>query len=181
MDLDLLECFVAVAEELNFGRAAERVHRSASPVSRAVKELERELRGELFVRDYHHVELTPLGRELLPLARRVLRDVDHLKARAHTVTRAAPERAVRLGVSQLCPPLACESFERMIVEGMPGSHVEVVFGSGAELLSALERGDLTVALVQLPIGRPRLSTRTLVKLVTWVIMRRGIRSASGRR
>jgi len=172
VELDRLECFVAVAEELNFGRAAERVHRSASPVSRAIKDLERELGGELFVRDYHHVELTPLGQELLPLARRVLRDLDQLTARARRFTRSAPERVVRLGVSQLCPPLASEAFEQLIAEGLPDDRVEVVFSSGAELLSRLEQGDLTIALVQLPIGRPRLSTKVLAKLVTWVIMRR---------
>jgi len=67
-----LESFVAVTEELHFGRSAWWVHLTASPVSRAVKVLERDVGGALLLRECHHVELTPLGTEFLPLARLVI-------------------------------------------------------------------------------------------------------------
>ncbi len=68
--------FVAVAEELHFGRAADRLHMSQSPLSRAIRELERDLGLVLFIRTTRRVELTPAGRVLLERGRRVLAEVD---------------------------------------------------------------------------------------------------------
>ena len=72
VELRQLRYFVAVAEELHFGRAAERLHMSQSPLSRAIRELERELGLVLFVRTTRRVELTPAGSALLERARLAL-------------------------------------------------------------------------------------------------------------
>ena len=76
IELRQLRYFVAVAEELHFGRAAERLHMSQSPLSRAIRELERDLGVVLFLRTTRHVELTPAGIALLGRARRALAEVD---------------------------------------------------------------------------------------------------------
>ena len=76
VELRQLRYFVAVAEELHFGRAAERMHMSQSPLSRAIRELERELGLVLFVRTTRRVELTPAGSVLLERARRGLVEID---------------------------------------------------------------------------------------------------------
>lgn len=67
MDVSIshLRYFVAVAEELHFGRAAARLHMSQSPLSRAIRDLERELGLVLFVRTTRRMELTPAGLVLL--------------------------------------------------------------------------------------------------------------------
>ena len=76
VELRQLRYFVAVAEELHFGRAAARLHMSQSPLSRAIRELERDLGVMLFVRTTRRVELTPAGVVLLDRSRRALAEID---------------------------------------------------------------------------------------------------------
>jgi acetyl esterase/lipase len=76
IELRHLRAFVAVAEELNFGRAADRLHLSQSALSRQVGALERLLGCDLLNRSTHRVELTIAGEALLDRARRLLEDVD---------------------------------------------------------------------------------------------------------
>src|SRR5262249_58202779 len=76
VELRQLRYFVAVAEELHFGRAAARLHMSQSPLSRAIRELERDLGLVLFVRTTRRVELTPAGALLLERSRRALAEID---------------------------------------------------------------------------------------------------------
>ncbi len=72
MDLRRLTCFVAVAEELNFNRAAQRLHMSQPPLSQQIRLLEQEMGAQLFERTRRSVALTPAGTLLLDKARQIL-------------------------------------------------------------------------------------------------------------
>ncbi|BBA96328.1 putative LysR family transcriptional regulator [Actinacidiphila reveromycinica] len=85
MDRIELEAFVAVAEELHFGRAAERLHRGQPTVSDAVRRLETALGGRLFHRTSRRVALTGLGEELLPDARAALAQLHRFQQRGRAL------------------------------------------------------------------------------------------------
>ena len=84
-----LRYFVAVAEELNFGRAAQRLHIAQPVLSRQIRSFEDELGVRLFARDSRGTELTAAGAQLLEDARFMLRESKALQER---LFRAAPRR-----------------------------------------------------------------------------------------
>ncbi|MFD5145759.1 LysR substrate-binding domain-containing protein [Streptomyces sp. NPDC058401] len=95
MELRTLRYFVAVAEELHFGRAAARLHMSQPPLSRAIKHLETEFGAVLFDRSSAGVALTPVGAVLLDEARDLLGRADRVRGR---VAAAAGTAMLTVGV-----------------------------------------------------------------------------------
>ncbi|WP_406314034.1 LysR substrate-binding domain-containing protein [Streptomyces sp. NBC_00118] len=89
MELRTLRYFVAVAEELHFGRAATRLHMSQPPLSRAIKQLEAEVGALLFARSATGVTLTAVGAVLLEEARALLEHADRVRVRVSTAAGAA--------------------------------------------------------------------------------------------
>jgi DNA-binding transcriptional LysR family regulator len=87
LDLRQLRYFVAVAEERHFGRAAIRLAMTQPPLSQQIMALEESLGAPLFARTRRNVELTPVGRDLLPEVRRLLVLADRLPALAQSLAR----------------------------------------------------------------------------------------------
>jgi len=100
VELRQLRYFLTVAEELNFGRAAERLRIAGPSLSQQIKALERDLNVRLFDRDRRSVTLTPTGAALLPEVRALVAQADELRRRATGLARSEP---VRLGYVTWCP------------------------------------------------------------------------------
>lgn len=100
MELRQLRYFVTVAEELNFGRAAERLRIAGPSLSQQIKALERDLKIQLFDRDRRSVALTPAGAALVADARALIDQADALRRRA---TGLAVSDPVRIGCVNWCP------------------------------------------------------------------------------
>jgi monoterpene epsilon-lactone hydrolase len=96
VELRHLRAFVAVAEELNFGRAATRLYVSQPALSRQIRALERLVGCELLRRSTHRVELTLAGEALLDRARPILRDVDDAVSAAQSIGGELAGRVARL-------------------------------------------------------------------------------------
>lgn len=86
MELRHLRCFLAVAEELHFARAAERLHIDQSPLSRTIKELEEELGARLFVRTTRSTQLTRAGRKLLEHVPRIFTALEQARDSVKSAT-----------------------------------------------------------------------------------------------
>lgn len=102
MELRHLRCFIAVAEELHFARAAARLHIEQSPLSRIIKELEYRLGVQLFERTTRSTRLTWAGKVLLEEARRVFAVVDQAKASVQSAA-AGYQGRIRVALSDGIP------------------------------------------------------------------------------
>src|SRR5690606_16252846 len=145
MQLQQLAYFLAVAETRHFTRAAE-LSRVAQPsLSKQIKALEEELGAPLFVRARGNITLTPAGEILLPLAQRILADVE-------TARREIQELAgMRRGATpSLCAGLLADALVRFH-ERYPGIELHVEEGGSRDLIRALGGGELDLALIILPL------------------------------
>ena len=146
VDLRLLRYFVAVAEELHFGRAAERLHMTQSPLSRAIRELERELGLVLFVRTTRRVELTAAGSILLERSRRALAEIDRAIADARRSTQPDAE-LLAIGHGPFSRSLATRLAGELQGK-QPELRVRIDEDVTPELLRRIAAGELAAAVVQ---------------------------------
>ena len=158
MDVDLrkVRYFVAVAEELNFGRAAEALHIAQPVLSRQIRALEGELKAQLFVRDKRGTELTEAGHQLLADARPLLANADALRRRVGRAARGTDTFTVAF-----MPGLIVTAAVRTLVARHPGLNVEVIRTGYDDQTDVIHDGRADVSYVRLPIDRRGLQVRPL--------------------
>ena len=145
MEMHQVRYFLAVAETLNFTRAAEQCHVAQPSLSRAVRKLEEELGGDLFRRERSQTHLTELGRSMQPVLQQCFASAQAAKdlASNYGITETAP---LRIGVSrtvslEMLAPLLSE-----LTRACPGLELSFRRGNGGEILEALRAGDIEVAI-----------------------------------
>ncbi|MHB1498510.1 MAG: LysR family transcriptional regulator [Acidimicrobiales bacterium] len=154
MELRQLAYFVAVGEDLSFGRAAERLHIVQPAVSQQVRRLERELGVRLFERSSRHVRLTAAGRQLMPVAQAVLAAADKVRLVAASIE-SGERDALRVGTSQGLG----ERLERLLEqlhEVAPGLEVRLVGAPAEHRLAKVRTGELDAAFVRVMTSAPGL-------------------------
>ena len=163
MKLRHLQSFVAVAEELHFGRAAERLHMAQPPLSEQIRQLEAELGVTLLRRTTRRVELAPAGEVLLARAREILASVDRA---TQDTQRAARGELGRLAVGftgsstyALLPALAAA-----LRSALPGVLLEL----HGELLTPAQVASLLDGTLDLGLLRPPVRQRELAfEVIRW--------------
>jgi DNA-binding transcriptional LysR family regulator len=151
MELRQLHQFIAVAETLNFGRAALRLHMAQPPLSVAIRKLEEEVGAPLFARQARGVALTAAGTAALVLARRCVNDAKALRDAALAAA-GGEQGTLRVGFVGSATYALLPSLLPAFRARYP--QVELVLRESAnlELLAMVESGDLDVGLVRYPTG-----------------------------
>ena len=158
MELDLrkVRYFVAVAEQLNFGRAAQELHITQPVLSRQIRALERELKVPLFERDKRATRLTPAGEALLDDARGLLSAADAARRRIHDA--AAGQRAFTVG---FMPGLIVTSAVGELSRRHPGLTVEVLRTDWLNQTDVIRDGTVDVGYLRLPVDQRGLELEPL--------------------
>ena len=158
MDLDLrkLRYFVAVADQLNFRRAAEHLHIAQPVLSRQIRALEDDLKVQLFVRDHRETRLTAAGEQLKADAGPLLTDAGALQRR---LARAA--RGTTTFTVAFMPGLTVSEPVRRLREQHPGLAVDVLRTDWGSQTDVLHDGRADVSFVRRPLDPDRLTVRPL--------------------
>jgi DNA-binding transcriptional LysR family regulator len=149
MELRHLRCFVAVAEELHFRRAAERLHVAQPAVSEQVRKLEEELGVKLFDRTQRSVSLTSSGAAMLDEARRVLRQADIAQMAARNAHEQATTR-LRIGYPSDFLPGSVARAMRVFAAGAPRVEISLETGPALRLIGELRAERLDAVVVGMP-------------------------------
>ncbi|MCJ1688339.1 LysR substrate-binding domain-containing protein [Rathayibacter sp. VKM Ac-2927] len=161
MELRDFQAFVAVAEELHFGRAAARLHISQPPLSARIRQLELDLGIQLFERSTRTVSLTDAGARLLVPARKVLSQVAMTRRLAESIA-AGDQGRVRIGFAGASTQRVLPILTRAVREAHPG--VELQLRSQTYVYTALDmllEGSLDLAFARLPTPHPELESRVI--------------------
>jgi DNA-binding transcriptional LysR family regulator len=151
VELRRLEHFVAVAEEMSFTRASQRLHLVQSALSVSIKSLETELGTLLFDRTTHRVELTDAGNVLLPEARATLAAAQAARDAVDAVT-GGMRGTLRIGIMQSLSAIDLAALLTRFRRDQPNVELrpQATWGGSAELVRDVASGVLDFAFVSIP-------------------------------
>ncbi|SHI96630.1 DNA-binding transcriptional regulator, LysR family [Aureimonas altamirensis DSM 21988] len=179
MDRRNLECFVAIADERHFHRAAARCNISQPGISQQLRKLEEHLGVVLMTRSSRQVSLTPAGEAFLPEARRIIQVMDDASRTAQRVERGEKGTLV-IGATAsslfILVPEVIEAFRQI----RPDIEVVVRHMTTQEQEAALERSEIQAGICHPPVSNEQLSCELLVTLPFSLVMPADHRLASRR-
>ena len=161
INLRLLRYFLAVADELHFGRAAKRLHIAQPPLSQQIRLLEQALGFPLFERTSRRVALTPAGKTMVAVARQCFAD---LKQGVHAARlEARGERVLRVGYVTTAILTFLPATVRAFRAQHSATHLQLREVSSSIQLQSLRAGSLDVAIVTDPLPDPLIRRHILLR------------------
>ncbi|MFG2358649.1 LysR substrate-binding domain-containing protein [Streptomyces sp. NPDC048521] len=160
--LTQLTCFVAVAEELHFTRAAERLNMTQPPLSRQIQLLEGELGVKLLDRTNRTVRLTPAGRSFLAEARRIVRQAEHAALAVQRVS-TGEAGSIAIGFTAASAYSALGELLERARGALPGVEILLHELVTRDQLEALSEGSLDLGLIRPSAVGTDLTARTAVR------------------
>ncbi|MPY58573.1 LysR substrate-binding domain-containing protein [Streptomyces spongiae] len=160
--LTQLTCFVAVAEELHFTRAAERLSMTQPPLSRQIQLLENDLGVKLLDRTNRTVRLTPAGRSFLAEARRIVRQADHATLAVRRVS-TGESGAIAVGFTAASAYCALGELLEIARSALPGVELLLHELVTRDQLEALSEGSLDLGLIRPSAFGADLTARTAIR------------------
>lgn len=163
MELRQLNYFIAVAEERHFGRAAKRLHMAQPPLSQQIRQLEEQLGVKLLDRTTRRVDLTAAGQELLDRGRKIVNEVETLKADVYQVGNGATG-VLRVGFSGSATYGVMPRIVRHVKQALPGLSMTL---QGEMLTPAMEAGlrdhTLDAAMLRPPVSSAEIEYKVVAR------------------
>jgi DNA-binding transcriptional LysR family regulator len=145
MEMHQVRYFLATAAELNFTKAAEKCNVSQPSLTRAIKQLEGELGGDLFRRERPQAQLTELGERMLPLLRQCYDSAIGARSLASTI-RSGELGALRLAISRTIAPNLSTAHLLELKRLFQRLEVKLLRGTASEVLQFLKKGEADLAI-----------------------------------
>jgi DNA-binding transcriptional LysR family regulator len=161
VEIRWLQAFVAVAEELHFGRAAQRLQMAQSPLSQTVRKLEKDLEVTLFERNTRSVALTAGGHAFLPHAYHILESVETARQAARASSGGVYGH-IKIGFTGVLNHLSLPPLTRALRQRYPDIELTLVGRiMTRDAVAQLESGALDLAFVGLPVQSSAVATRLI--------------------
>jgi len=144
MEMHQVRYFLAAVDELNFTKAAEKCNVSQPSLTRAIKQLEGELGGDLFRRERPHAQLTELGERMLPLLKQCYDSAIGARTLASSM-KSGEVGALRLALSRSISMELMTPFLHELTRVFKGLQLRLLRGTAAEVLELLKKGEAEFA------------------------------------
>jgi DNA-binding transcriptional LysR family regulator len=145
MEMHQVRYFLAVARALNFTRAAEECHVAQPSLTRAIRQLEGELGGDLFRRERPQAQLTELGQRMLPLLKQCYDSAISARSLASAIKKGEVG-SLRLAVAQTIDPALVTPHVVELGKLFQGLELKILRGNGEEVLGYLKQGDVELGI-----------------------------------
>ena len=169
MERRSLECFVALAEELHFHRAAERCHISQPGISQQLRRLESALDVQLLIRSSRQVKLTRAGQSFLKDARRLLRSMDEARRLTQQIDRGAIGH-LHIGATASSLFIVLPEILERFRQELPQIEIQLTHQTTSEQEEALLAGKIDVGICHPPMTEASLNCELLARLPFDVVM-----------